>query len=244
MLPAASRKMTEQDCIRELEAEKAMMIAVSTGGPRIQDVNQQYIERRRHIQALLIGIGVADPNPYPDLWAWYGKWSSGELPTYRSRREYLALLFQPTLDALTRRAEGIVAEPVVAPTGWMRVDRGIDGIRQRLETARTEEEFQTVGLLCRETLISLGQAVYDPARHATSDGVAPSSTDGYRMIEAFISSTLSGSSNDIIRKHAKSALDLANQLQHRRTATLRDAALCAEATRTVTNIVAIISDKR
>jgi hypothetical protein len=236
--------MTEQDCIRELEAEKAIMIAVSTGGPRIQEVNQQYIERRHQIRPFLFSIGVADPNPYPDLWAWYGKWSSGELPTYRSRREYLTQLFQPTLDALARRAAGIVAEPAVAPTGWTRVDRGIDAIRQRLETARTEEEFQTVGLLCRETLISLGQAVYDPARHTTTHGVAPSPTDGYRMIEAFVITTLSGGSNDIIRKHIKSALDLANQLQHRRTATFRDAALCSEATRTVTNIVAIISDKR
>lgn len=236
--------MTEQDCIKELEAEKAMMVSVSTGGARIQEVNQDYIERRHRIRPFLLTIGVADPNPYPDLWAWHGKWSSGELPTYRSRREYLLQLFQPTMEALSRRAAGIVAEPAVVPTGWTRVDRGIDAIRQRLETARTELEFQTVGLLCRETLISLGQAVYDSALHTPSDGVAPSATDGYRMIEAFISATLSGSSNDIIRKHTKSALDLANQLQHRRTASLRDAALCAEATRTVANIVAIISDKR
>src|SRR4030095_13346134 len=151
--------------------------------------------------------------PYPDLWAWYGKWSSGELPTYRSRREYLVQLFQPTLDALTRRAAGVVAEPSAAPTGWTRVDRGIDAIRQRLETAHTEEEFQAVGLLCRETLISLGQAVYDPAQHTPTDGVTPSVTDGYRMIEAFISSALSGGSNETIRKHTKSALDLANQPQ-------------------------------
>ncbi len=236
--------MTEHDCIKELEAEKAMMVSVSTGGARIQEVNQDYIERRHRIRPFLLTIGVADPNPYPDLWAWYGKWSSGELPTYRSRREYLTQLFQPTMDALTRRAAGIVTEPAVPPTGWTRVDRGIDAIRQRLETAHTEEEFQTVGLLCRETLISLGQAVYVPVLHTPSDGVAPSSTDGYRMLEAFIASTLSGSSNETIRKHTKTALELANQLQHRRTATFRDAALCSEATRTVINIIAIIADKR
>ena len=244
LIPAHTEGMTEQDCIRDLEAEKAMMMAVSTGGPRIQEVNQQYIERRHQIRPFLLGISVADPNPYPDLWAWYGKWSSGELPTYRSRREYLTQLFQPTLDALTRRAAGVVSGPVVTPTGWTRVDRAIDAIRQRLETARTEEESQTVGLLCREALISLGQAVYDSTLHKPTDGVTPSPTDGYRMIEAFISSALSGSSNETIRKHTKTALDLANQLQHLRTATFRDAALCSEATRTVTNIVAIISNKR
>ncbi|HTH49981.1 MAG TPA: hypothetical protein VMB21_20880, partial [Candidatus Limnocylindria bacterium] len=99
--------MTENDCIRELEAEKAMMISVSTGGPRIQETNPQYIERRQKIRAFLLSIGLADPNSYTDLWAWYGKWSSGELPTYRSRREYLVQLFQPTIHALAHRSAGV-----------------------------------------------------------------------------------------------------------------------------------------
>lgn len=236
--------MTDHECLQELEREKAMMITVATGGPRIDNVNQEYRERRHAIRSFLLAAGIPDPNPHSDLWAWYGKWSSGELPTYRSRREYLVALFQPTIDALTRRIAGIIDPAPEPPTGRARVDRGMDGIRQRLETAQTEEEFQTVGLLCRETLISLGQAVFDPARHATSDGVDPSTTDGYRMIEAFVRTELAGSSNDIIRKHVKTALDLANQLQHRRTATLRDAMLCSEATRTVTNLVAVVSGKR
>jgi hypothetical protein len=38
--------------------------------------------------------------------------------------------------------------------------------------------------------------------------------------------------------HAKAALDLANDLQHRRTAGFRDAALWAEATSAVVNLIA------
>jgi hypothetical protein len=37
---------------------------------------------------------------------------------------------------------------------------------------------------------------------------------------------------------------LAVNLQHRRTATFRDAALCAEATRSVINVIALISGQR
>ena len=106
-----------------------------------------------------------------------------------------------------------------------------------------EEEFQTVGFLCRETLVSLAQAVYEPTRHAVGNGVKPSKTDAKRMLEAYFSAELKGSSDEAARKHAKAALDLANELQHRRTADLRQAALCAEATRTVVNIVAIISGR-
>jgi hypothetical protein len=235
--------MTDKECIAMLEAEKEQMIAVATGSPRIQEVNQQYIERRHAIHSFLLTVGVDDANPYGDLWGWYGKWSA-DLPNYRSRREYIIELFQPTIGVLTRRVAGKPSEPISTPTGWTRVDRGVDAFRRRLETAGTEEEFQTVGLLCRETLISLGQAVFDSDKHTASDGTRPSDTDGYRMIEAFVGAKLSGGSNEVIRSHVKSALKLANELQHRRTASARDAHLCAEATRTVVNLIAIIGDRR
>lgn len=93
-------------------------------------------------------------------------------------------------------------------------------------------------------LISLGQAVYDPAVHASPDGVSPSTTDAGRMIEAFFAQAASGGSNENVRRHAKAALQLAVELQHRRTADFRAAALCLEATSSVANIVAILSGQR
>ena len=51
-------------------------------------------------------------------------------------------------------------------------------------------------------------------------------------------------SNAIARRHAKASLDLANELQHQRTAAFRKAALCAEATASVVNIIAILSGVR
>ncbi len=48
--------------------------------------------------------------------------------------------------------------------------------------------------------------------------------------------------NEALRRHAKASLALANELQHKRTAQYKDAAICAGATRTVVlNIVAIVS---
>lgn len=234
----------EVELLAEIEAQKHLMIAVSTGGPRIQEKNREYQERRRRIRAELYKIGIEDPNPYSDLWAWYGKWSSGDLPTYQSRRNYISGLYQPLIDYLDTDRLQRISEPLQEPTGWARVDRGVDSIIYRLETAQNEEDYQTVGLLCRETLISLAQAVYDPAIHRAVDGVAPSSTDAKRMLEGYLAVELGGQSNAEARKHARAALDLANWLQHRRTATLRDASLCAEATRTVVNIVAIVSGRR
>jgi hypothetical protein len=124
------------------------------------------------------------------------------------------------------------------------VDRGVEKFRHAIETATREEDFQGVGLLCREVLISLAQAVYVTERHPTSDGVEPSETDAKRMLEAYLMHELAGGRNEAARRHAKAALDLANDLQHRRTAGFRDAALCAEATSAVVNLIAIISGRR
>lgn len=132
----------------------------------------------------------------------------------------------------------------VQPTGWQRVDRGVGELRDRLAAATNEEQFQAVGLLGRESLISLGQAVYERGRHPPLDGVEPSNTDAKRMLEAFIAVELAGGAYEEARRHAKSALEFAVALQHRRTATFRDAALCVEATTTVVNVVAIVAGKR
>jgi hypothetical protein len=64
------------------------------------------------------------------------------------------------------------------------------------------------------------------------------------MLDAYITVELAGGANESARRHAKSALDFAVALQHRRTATFRDAALCVEATTTVANVVAIVAGRR
>ena len=130
------------------------------------------------------------------------------------------------------------------PTGWQKVDHQLQEARLRLDTAESEEQYQAIGLLCREVLISVAQEVYDPVRHSPQDGVAPSDTDAKRMLEAFFSEELEGGANEEARMHAKAALRLALALQHKRAADFRMAALCAEATSSVVNILAVLGGRR
>ena len=229
--------------LSELQAQKNLMVAVATGGPRIDDVNAEYMERRKRIHDELARLGITDANPYPDLWSWYGKWSGGDLPSYQSRRQYLSELLDPMTGAVQQGA-GQHARVFEEPSGWAKVDRQLDGAREQLAKAQSEEDFQAVGFRCREVLISLGQEVFDSTRHSTLDGVSPSDTDAKRMLEAYVRSELSGNTNEEARKHARAALDFANALQHKRTATFRDAALCAEATASIVNLIAILSGRR
>ena len=137
-----------------------------------------------------------------------------------------------------------VPEVFAEPTGWDRVDRQVQEVFTRLRQARAEEQFQGVGHLCRELLISVARAVYDQSRHPPLDGIAPSSSDAKRMLESYFAVELAGSGNSDARKHARAAFDLANSVQHDQVATFRDAALCAEAAISVVRIVAIVSGRR
>lgn len=237
-------KTNSDDLIKALELQKSLMVSVSTGGARIQNVNSEYQSRLPLIKEGLDERNIKDPNPFNDLWEWYGKWSDGTMSTYQSRRSYLNEMFNPLIESI-KNVQLQPLNPVFEePTGWLRVDRSIGEIKLRLVQATTEEQFQTIGLLGRETLISLAQVVYIADIHPTNDGVDPSKTDAKRMLEAYIAAELQGKSNENIRRHAKASLDLANDLTHRRTADYRIAALCAEATNAVVNIVAIISGRR
>ncbi len=130
------------------------------------------------------------------------------------------------------------------PTGWQKVDRQLQEVRMCLDAADSEEQCQAVGLLCREVLISVSQAVFDPNKHKSLDGVIPSSTDAGRILDSIFETELYGGPNKEARTHAKASLRLALALQHKRTADYQTAALCAEATVSVVNLLAVISGRR
>jgi hypothetical protein len=223
--------------LADLVTQKELMISVATGGPRIQEVDDYYRAREARIRQGLPN-GLEYPNPHADLWSWYHYWDKN-LGGYKERRQYVRTLFNPVIEAVSSRS-GLI--PVQRETtGWERVDRALSKARIQLERSSAEEEFQAVGLICREVLISLAQAVYDPTQHPTLDGVEASPTDAGRMLEAYVSSVFPGGSNKEVRAHAKASLALALNLQHRRTATRQLAALCLEATSSTTAVVSIIA---
>lgn len=223
-----------------IERQKNIMISVSTGGARIEDVNANYKVEYAKLDKWLRALGIETPNQNKDLWEWYGRWSSGDLPSYASRRTFIGELFADVVD-LIQKSDESAEEGEYEPTGWDRVDRTIYEMKKQIAEAAVEEQFQVIGMLGRETIITAAQQVYDNDVHQTIDGVQASETDAKRMLEAYISYELLGGTNERIRKYAKSSLDLANQLTHDRTATKREASICLVSVMSLVNIVKIIS---
>lgn len=130
------------------------------------------------------------------------------------------------------------------PTGWQKVDRQMQKVRSSLDTANSEEDFQGVGLLCREVLITVGGEVFDPSKHQLTDEKEISKTDAVRLIDAFVVHELQDKDNEDIRPAVKSFWKLSVALQHRRSADFRHAALTAETTAAMVNILAVLSGRR
>lgn len=116
--------------------------------------------------------------------------------------------------------------------------------RNKLESAQTADEYQSIALVCREALLSLAKEVFVAARHPILDGKVVGPSDFKRMIEAYIAVELAGGAVEELRKHARSALDFSNHTTHKRTAGFRDAAISLEATASVVNVNAIVSGQR
>ena len=118
--------------------------------------------------------------------------------------------------------------PAPEPTLWEKVDRQVTSMREQLTRAASEEGYQAVGHLGREVMISVAQAVIDPAEAISEDGKRPSETDAARLLDAYIGKTLSGGGNEALRRAVRGVVKATSAVLHDRRATPKDAALIAE----------------
>ncbi|TIQ79917.1 hypothetical protein [Mesorhizobium sp.] len=229
----------------DLIIHREMMISVATGGQSIQDVDDYYGARQARLVEGCAGAGIKYENPHEGLWDWFNHWKAQGWGTYAERREYVRKLFAGPVAAAVGRVHNPSPVAEREPTGWERVDRSLSKARLQFQTASVEEDWQAIGLVCREVLISLGQAAHDPDVHLVVDdkGMSISRTDARRLLDAWLHHEMPGGNNKEVRAHIKASLDLAVHLQHRRTATRQLAALCLEATSSAVAVVAIIAGR-
>jgi hypothetical protein len=234
---------TKEELLQLIDILKSVMISVSTNEARINTREDEYKSSYTKLYNYLLKLGADNPNTFKSLWEWHDRWSKDDLGTYTSRRTFIANLYKPLID-LIENASGDALTIDYEPTGWDRVDRAVYEMKRRFAVAETEEQFQAIGMLGRETLISTAQQVYDKSRHRTDDDTEPSKTDAKRMLDSYLSKEIAGRTNECLRKFAKSAVDMANELTHDRTAMKRDAALSLVSITAVTSLIKLIEASR
>lgn len=96
--------MTIKELIQTIERTKYLMLEVSTGKLLMDEINAEYQAAYQQVDTELRVCGLRNPNPYSNLLEWYGKWSSLDLPSYKSRRRFLSEMFNPLIHELENRA--------------------------------------------------------------------------------------------------------------------------------------------
>lgn len=229
---------------KNVDTIKSIMVSVATGGNRIQDEDERYKKLHTQIERDCKKLNLTYNNSFYSLWDWFGKWKA-DFPTYQERRVFINDLFAPTLAYFEEAENYNNIETIVELDDWERIKRTVIKIKRESNNAKDEEDFQTIGLLCRDVIISLAQAVYDPLIHGATDdtGKQIGNTDAVRMIGNYVSVKLNGSHNKELRAYAKATNDLANQLTHKRSATKKDMLLIVSSTIALINFIGIIEEK-
>ena len=103
--------MTDSQLIESLETLRDLMVKVATNVERIPDVNDRFRRLYSQVASALVCRNIANPLPFGDLWDWYARWRSGDMPTYQSRRTYLSDLFSPLLAQVARDVSKCLSRP-------------------------------------------------------------------------------------------------------------------------------------
>jgi RNA-directed DNA polymerase len=173
----------------------------------------------------------------------------GEPPSFKrvvkGKIEYLGMV-RGKRDPIYRRCLAKYAEldpdfTLSEETGWDKVNRQLGEALARLSEATTVEQCQSVGHLCRETLISLAQTVFDPGRHGGAARPDVGAADAKEMLDAFVATELKGASAESLRKLSKATIGHASTLVHKRTASIREAEACHAATKVLVDHIGAIT---
>lgn len=237
--------MTFDELKKQIEELKSIMVGISVDSANyrklIESKNPEYKEIYILVDDELRCLGLENPNIFRDLNDWCGKWKM-DLHSYKARGDFINKMYEPLI-AQIKKMESGVPEIFEEKTGWEKIEQELQTIKKKLKEAKTSEEYQAIGTICREVFISLAQEVYNPDIHKRGDETI-STTDAKRMFELYIRIEFAGETNEILRKYIKSAIDLTNELVHKRPASYQLAGICSESVKSVVNIVALISHKR
>lgn len=119
---------------------------------------------------------------------------------------------------------GVTLDAEIAP----QLFRKLKSVAALIDTAKEIEDFQAIGVQCRETLIELGNHIYNPMM--AGSGEQPQASNFKRKSELFIQFYLKGSENsdyrNIIKKLTEATWDYANKITHSRSATYYEVSTC------------------
>lgn len=123
--------------------------------------------------------------------------------------------------------------------------RKLKNIASLIDVAKEIEDFQAIGVQCREILIELGNTIYQPEMSGVEE--QPKASNFKKKAELFAAFYLSGSENsdyrNCIKKLTESTWDYTNKITHSQTATFYEASTCVTLTTSLVSVYENIRQK-
>jgi hypothetical protein len=218
---------TVQGVLELLEQQRNLLIAVATGGPRIQTVEAEYQARRRALDAGLARLHLKDPFPYNRLWEWYAVWSS-KMHHYYERRLHINQLADPIVADLEKLSTGVgLVDWGQGPETWANLDARLNGLKQEMDAAVDLDDLQDVGRRAREVVADAANLVFAEDMVPIGEE-CPSPKDAKRRIGYFLDNAAPGASHDDLRKVVRAAMSLMQTVTHSDTVARADAFAAAQ----------------
>lgn len=129
----------------------------------------------------------------------------------------------------------------IAPTLF----RKLKNVAELIDTAKEIEDFQAIGVQCREILIELVNTIYSPEMAGEEE--QPQASNFKRKAELFVRFNLSGSDNSdyrsYIKKLTEATWDYACKITHSQNATFYEVSTCVTLTTSLVGVYENIRQK-
>jgi len=198
-----------------LQAQANTIVAVGTGGERLQNVDVRWQRDTRTLNANFRRLGLQPPFPWNGLSDWYGYYSQN-FASYQERRSHIRELTQVALDQLDQIEDrGGIHDPAAddeTPT-WENLNGRISGLIEEYSSARDRDGWQDVGRRSREILIDFVKLIADPA--IVPEGQeAPKGADAKAWFDLFLAKYVTGREKAELRSTMRAVWDLAQRVTH------------------------------
>lgn len=201
-------------------------------------------------RVLCVRVGVQGERlPFRD-WTEYWRWRRrerfddyGDIESAEAQDDYWDNFFNELEQHVQERVEAtwfhdlLNAVSPLERTGWNAVDNEISELRKRFANARTAADHSAVGHQCVRVIEKLAIAAFEYYVHGSFASGNPSPTDTKNRFEAVISAHASGRESELLRKIAKDAVNLAQDVKHRHTPGRADAGIAADAVIFLANVL-------
>jgi hypothetical protein len=181
----------------------------------------------RALKAVLKRLGISnfDP-PFLDFPSFKSYWKANGASGgggWQARRNILDADFAPLHKVLDEREAGSITSKLANPistlqvTGWPRVDEEISELRRHFESASTRQDYSNIGNDVVAVLEALSGAVYNHRVHGRADEPEPPVSNTKNRLDRYIDVSLPGPKNAELRRLARTSIEMAQAVKHRRS---------------------------